>query len=155
MPVRRALLTVASVAALAAVVHAGATSAHKQQEQQRSLFERAAQAIQGAFLGESPAETAQQQQPQQQQPQQAPLEDPWETHAGLKVVRRLLDGDHLGVVQQLSDNPELEQIWSVPQATYRLLQIYPMLGGIRGVKEIMAKSEEQVTREDVRSIESN
>lgn len=157
MRVRRSLLALASAAALAAVVFfatpataaTGGAAAIDVQQQQRSLFHRAAQAIQGAFLGGQ----------QQQQSTVAPaetepppkLEDPWETQRGLKMVRKLLDGDQLGVVLDMVQNPELEQVWSNPRATFRLLQSYPMLGGIRGVKDIMAKSEAEITPEDVRT----
>ena len=142
MRVRRSLLALlASAAALAA---AAATDV---QQQQRSLFQRAAQVIQGAFLGgqQTTAVTA------AAEGEQLPkLEDPWETQPGLKMVRRLLDGDQLGVVLDMARNPELEQIWGNPAAAFRMLQNYPMLGGIRGVKDVMAKSEAEVTPEDVR-----
>lgn len=131
-------LAFASAAALATA------ATDVRQQQQRSLFQRTAKVIQGAFLGGQTAVAA----AEAEQPPK--LEDPWETQRGLKMVRRLLDGDQLGVVLDMARNPELEQIWENPRATFRLLQSYPMLGGIRGVKDIMAKSEAEITPGDVR-----
>ena len=35
----------------------------------------------------------------------------------------------------------MEEVWSTPKAVHRLLQAYPILEGIKGVKEVMAKKE--------------
>jgi hypothetical protein len=141
----RLLLAIAALAAALAAIPQAAAQADagttQQPEPVSSLFRRAAQAIGSAFLGGVSSSQAQEPQPK--------LVDPWKAQAGLRMVRRLLDGDQLGVVVDMARNPELEQLWGNPRATFRLLQNYPMLGGIKGVKEIMAKSEEAVTTEDV------
>lgn len=126
MRVQRSLLALASAAALAAA----AAATDVQQQQQRSLFQRAAQVIQGAFLGgqqttAGAAATA--------EGEQLPkLEDPWETQPGLKMVRRLLDGDQLGVVLDMARNPELEQIWGTPLPRSGRCRFIPCWAGSAG-----------------------
>jgi hypothetical protein len=61
-----------------------------------------------------------------------------------------MDGDRFAVITSLVQNKELEEIWSKPWAFHRMLQNFPVLEGIKGFPELMAKDKEELTSEDVR-----
>ena len=61
-----------------------------------------------------------------------------------------MNGDHFAVLTSMVQNKGLEEIWSRPWAFHRMLQNFPMLEGIKGFPELMAKDKEDLTPEDVR-----
>jgi hypothetical protein len=50
-----------------------------------------------------------------------------------------MEGDHFAVLTNMVQNKGLEKIWSKPWAFHWMLQNFPMLEGIKGFPELMAK----------------
>jgi hypothetical protein len=79
----------------------------------------------------------------------APKEDAWAVDPELRILSRMMEGDHLGIFEDLAFNKDLQEVWSEPRAVAHILKTMPIFEGIRGVPEIMAKAPEQITKEDV------
>ena len=79
--------------------------------------------------------------------------DSWATQPNLRVLSQMMEGDRFGVLTNMANDKGLEEIWSKPWAFHRMLQTFPMLEGIKGFPELMAKEKEDLTPEDVRGDE--
>ena len=76
--------------------------------------------------------------------------DSWATQPNLRIVSQMMEGDRFTVMRDMANNKGLEEIWSKPWAFHRMLQTFPMLEGIKGFPELMAKDKDELTPEDVR-----
>ena len=77
-----------------------------------------------------------------------PREDSWAKDRDLIMMQKMLNGESLSIFDSLANADGLEEVWSKPKVVFRMLQAYPIMEGIKGVKELMAKKEEELTSED-------
>lgn len=80
----------------------------------------------------------------------APREDAWRVDPELRVLSKMMEGDFMGIFQILALDKELERVWSEPRAVAHVLKTMKVFEGVRGVPEIMAKADGDITKEDVR-----
>ena len=81
----------------------------------------------------------------------APQEDAWATDPELGILSKLMEGDYMSVFTDIAYNKEFTQLWDEPRAVAFVLKNHKILEGIRGVPEIAAKKDEDITAEDVRA----
>lgn len=77
------------------------------------------------------------------------LSDAWAEERELQVGRRLLDGDHLGVLREMAQSKDLDVIWADPIAARRLLTANPIFKALPGVAALADKAAEEWTADDV------
>jgi len=75
-------------------------------------------------------------------------EDSWAEDRDLIMLQKMLNGDSFSIFDNLANAEGLEEVWSKPKVVFRMLQAYPILEGIKGVKDLMAKKEEELTSKD-------
>ena len=80
------------------------------------------------------------------------VRDAWAEEPELQIARRLLDGDHFGLLREMAQSKDLDVIWADPVAARRLLEANPIFKALPGVAALAEKAAEEWTAEDVRSI---
>lgn len=75
--------------------------------------------------------------------------DIWSLDEELILAKRILNGEHVSAVADMTNNKDLDTIWSNPQTVSTILKAMPMFKGLKGVKEVLAKDEADITPEDV------
>ena len=80
------------------------------------------------------------------------LRDAWAEEPELQIARRLLDGDHFGMLREMAQSKDLDVIWADPVAARRLLEANPIFKLLPGVAALAEKAAEEWTTEDVRTV---
>ena len=78
------------------------------------------------------------------------IRDAWAEEPELQTARRLLDGEHFGVLQEMAQSKDLDVIWADPVVARRLLESNPIFLALPGVAALAEKAAEEWTVEDVR-----
>lgn len=81
-----------------------------------------------------------------------PGEDSWAEDRDLLMMQKMLNGDSFAIFDNLVNAEGLEEIWGKPKVVFRMLQAYPILEGIKGVKDLMKKKEDELESKDGLSI---
>ena len=79
------------------------------------------------------------------------VRDAWAEEPELQIARRLLDGDHFGVLREMAQSKDLDVIWADPVAARCLLEANPIFKMLPGVAALADKAAEQWTADDVRT----
>lgn len=80
------------------------------------------------------------------------VRDAWAEEPELQIARRLLDGDHFGVLREMAQSKDLDVIWADPVAARRLLEANPIFKMLPGVAALADKAAEEWTADDVRTM---
>ncbi|EWM25317.1 hypothetical protein Naga_100281g8 [Nannochloropsis gaditana] len=80
------------------------------------------------------------------------IQDSWSFDSVLSGARRLINGDHAGILADMSMGKEMQEIFENPEVSYQLLQVFPMFKVLNGVKELSAKPKELFTKADSLSV---
>jgi len=79
------------------------------------------------------------------------VRDAWAEEPELQIARRLLDGDHFGVLREMAQSKDLDVIWADSVAARRLLEANPIFKMLPGVAALADKAAEEWTADDVRT----